>query len=64
MHIARIMDYFVLWVCTQCPSFVSKALSLIHSCAASTELVQQDNVTVSEPLQHLKVSCGFLRSAV
>ena len=32
---------------------MSKVLSLTHSCAAITELVQQDNVTVSEPLQHL-----------
>ena len=30
-----------------------KDLSLTHSCAAITELVQQDNVTVSEPLQPL-----------
>ena len=35
--------------------FASKVLSLTHSCAATTELMQQDNVTVSEPLQHLKV---------
>ena len=59
------MDYFEQWVCTQqCPSLVPKVLSLTHSCAAIKELVQQDNVTVSEPLQHLKVSGGYLRSAV
>mgnify|MGYP001801269536 CR=1 FL=1 len=52
-HIDRIVDYFVKWVCTQYPSFVSKVLSQTHSCA-----VQQDNATVSEPLQlqRLKVS--------
>ena len=64
MHIASIMDYFEWWVCTGCPSLVPKVLSLMHSCAAITELVQQDDVTVSEPLQHPKMSCSCLRAAV
>ena len=41
------------WVCTQCHSYVSKVRNLTHNWAAITGLVQQDNVTVSQPLQHL-----------
>ena len=36
----------------------------MHSCAAITVLVQQDNVTVPEPLQHYKVTCHCLRAAL
>ena len=64
MHIARIVDYAVLRICPKCPSFVSEILNLTHSCTAVVWHMQQDCVTVSEPLHHLKVSCGCLRAAV
>ena len=43
--------------------FESKVLSLTHSCSGITELVQQDNMTVSEALQHFNGSSGYLRAA-
>ena len=64
MHIARIVDYAVLRICPKCPSFVSEILNLTHSCAAVVWHMQQDSVTVSEPLQHFTVSCDCLGAAV
>ena len=64
IHIARIVDYAVLRMCPKCPSFVCEILSLTHSCTTVVGHMQQDCVTVSEPLHHLNVSCGCLRAAV
>ena len=41
-----------------CTTFLNESDA---NCAAITEFVQQDDVTVSEPLQHLNVPCGRLR---
>ena len=45
MHLARIVDFVVLWVCAQCPHFMSKVHSLTHIiiCAAVVWHMHQDS---------------------